>query len=123
MKDLMNEQRDEHDPREWVSAMADGQLQGEALCKGLEALALDAAARERWQAYHFIGDVLRSPELAGGTPPAAFLARLSQRLAVEPLPLAPQATPPEAAESAQGPAARRGRRGAPGGATGIRASP
>lgn len=70
----------------WLSALADGQLQGAALDRALDALAHDPVAREAWQAYHLIGDVLRAPDLAGGTPPADFLARLSPRLASEPAP-------------------------------------
>lgn len=73
----------------WLCALVDGQLQGAALDRALDALARDPAAREAWQAYHLIGDVLRAPDLAGGTPPAAFLARLSQRLAAEPAPVVP----------------------------------
>ncbi len=72
--------------KEWLSALADGQLQGAALEQALDTLAHDPAAREAWQTYHLIGDVLRAPDLASGTPPAAFLARLSQRLAAEPAP-------------------------------------
>lgn len=74
---------------EWISDLADGQLQGEALHQGLDALAADPTARATWHEYHLIGDVLRAPDLAGGTPPAAFLARLSQRLAAEPAPRMP----------------------------------
>ena len=50
----------------------------------------DASARATWHAYHLIGDVLRSRELA--TPPerdAAFLSRLRDRLADKPVVLAP----------------------------------
>ncbi len=69
------------DDREWVSALADGQLQGEALARGLEALAQDPAAFEAWQAYHLVGDVLRAPELAAATAPDVFLAGVRHRLA------------------------------------------
>lgn len=73
---------------ELVSALADGQLAGEELSAGLSAAVNDAAAREAWQAYHLIGDVLRSSDLAAGTAPSVFMSRLSQRLASEPTPRA-----------------------------------
>jgi len=81
---------------ELVSALADGQLADEELSGGIVALGQDLAAREAWQAYHLIGDVLRSPELAGGSPTPAFMRRLSERLAAESphgLPAAPVAEP------------------------------
>ena len=54
----------------------------------------DAAARRAWHAYHLIGDVMRSDELA--TLPsrdAAFLAGLRVRLAAEPVVLVPTPVP------------------------------
>lgn len=79
---------------ELVSALADGQLAGDELSAGLSALASDPAGREAWRAYHLIGDVLRSPELAAATDSTLFMSRLSLRLAAEPLPQAPQAAAP-----------------------------
>lgn len=70
--------------RELISALADGQLRGEAFARGIEAAATDPAAREAWHTYHLIGDVLRSGEMAGGTLPGAFLAGLQLRLRQEP---------------------------------------
>ena len=69
--------------QELISALADGQLQGEAFARGVEAAALDPVAREAWHTYHLIGDVLRSGELAAGTMPTAFLGRLQLRLQQE----------------------------------------
>ena len=66
--------------QELISAMADGQLQGEAFARGMEIAARDPAALEAWQTYHLIGDVLRSGELAAGTLPGVFLGRLQLRL-------------------------------------------
>lgn len=78
--------------QELISALADGQLHGEAFARGVELAAGDAAARDAWTAYHLVGDVLRSGELAVGSDPAAFLARLQRRLAQEqPLQALPQA--------------------------------
>lgn len=76
MMDNMNTQ-------ELVSALADGQLHGEAFARGVQAAATDPAGREAWQTYHLIGDVLRSGELARGSAPAAFLGRLQVRLREE----------------------------------------
>jgi sigma-E factor negative regulatory protein RseA len=71
------------DKRELVSALADGQLSGEAFARGVEIAVTDAAAREAWHAYHLIGDVLRSGELARCAPPDRFLGRLQERLRAE----------------------------------------
>jgi len=68
--------------QELMSALADGQLSGEAFARGMEAAAADPKAREAWQAYHLIGDALRSSDLAAA-PSGAFMARLSARLAQE----------------------------------------
>jgi sigma-E factor negative regulatory protein RseA len=73
--------------RELISAMADGQLRGEAFGRGMDAAASDAVALEAWQMYHLIGDVLRSSELAAGTLPGLFLSRLQSRLEDEPRPV------------------------------------
>ena len=78
--------------QELISALADGQLHGEAFARGVELAASDPAARKAWQAYHLIGDVLRSGELAVASSPSAFLERLQPRLQQEPLaaPAAPE---------------------------------
>lgn len=82
--------------QELISALADGQLQGDAFARGVELAASDPAAREAWQAYHLIGDVLRSGELAVASSPSAFVERLQRRLQDEP-PLGARATTPEVA--------------------------
>ncbi len=74
------------DDKELLSALADGQLGAQDMARGLQALAGDPQARERWATYHLIGDVLRAPELAATTPSAVFVERLSLRLAAEPVP-------------------------------------
>jgi sigma-E factor negative regulatory protein RseA len=71
---------DKMSTQELMSALADGELQGEELARGLAAAAADPAALQAWHAYHLVGDVLRSDDLAGGTPPAAFIARLQAGL-------------------------------------------
>ena len=78
-------------PADWLSAAADGDA--EALGQACRAFRDgDRRARADWHAYHLIGDVMRSSELA--TPPArdaAFLATFRERLAAEPVVLAPAA--------------------------------
>lgn len=70
--------------RELVSALADGQLRGEEFARALALIEHSEDARAQWQAYHLVGDVLRSDELAAdGTRDAAFAARLRQRLQQE----------------------------------------
>jgi sigma-E factor negative regulatory protein RseA len=66
--------------QELISALADGQLRGDAFAHAVEVAADDPSGREAWHTYHLIGDVLRSGELAASTAPAAFLARLQGRL-------------------------------------------
>ena len=68
------------DKRELVSALADGQLAGDAFTQGFELAAMDAEARNAWREYHLIGDVLRSEDLARGAPADRFLASLKERL-------------------------------------------
>jgi sigma-E factor negative regulatory protein RseA len=79
--------------REQVSALADGHLQGEAFAQAIEAVCVDGEARAAWQAFHVAGDVLRSGSHAPCTDTSAFLARFQQRLAAEPVVLAPVAAP------------------------------
>ncbi len=69
--------------QELISALADGQLQGEDFARGVEAAA-DPVGREAWIAYHVIGDVLRSGELAAGAHPDVFLRQVKLALQQEP---------------------------------------
>lgn len=78
----------EAEARSWLSALADGEPQ--ALDAACEHWRDDPDARRTWHAYHLIGDVMRSEELAASPQrDAAFLAGLRQRLAHEPVVLAP----------------------------------
>lgn len=72
------------DKQELISALADGQLRGEAFARAIESTALDPEARRTWHTYHLIGEVLRSPQPAAATAPDRFMAGLSARLAQEP---------------------------------------
>jgi sigma-E factor negative regulatory protein RseA len=88
----MSEQQPTPHRHECLSALMDGDAQ--ALTAACAAWRSDADARGQWHAYHLIGDVLRSEELA--RPPAAdasFLSVLRVRLAAEPVVLAPSQQP------------------------------
>lgn len=70
---------------EWLSAMADGELQGVELDKAL-ALCEREEERGAWHTYHLIGDVMRSPELgrSGDTSRLLQGVRLAMDLAAPP---------------------------------------
>ncbi len=80
------------DTRAWLSALADGEAQAaDPACAGWRD---DAEARRTWHAYQLIGDVMRSDDLARpASRDAAFLAGLRERLAAEPVVLAPAPVP------------------------------
>lgn len=68
-------------PHEQVSALADGQLQGEEFAQVLALLGDSEDARAHWHACHLVGDVLRSAELAQtAAQDADFVLRLRARL-------------------------------------------
>jgi len=82
--------------RECLSALMDGDAQ--ALAAACAAWRDDADARRQWHAYHLIGDVLRSDELARcPSADASFLSALRVRLVAEPVVLAPSPLPAAAA--------------------------
>jgi sigma-E factor negative regulatory protein RseA len=94
--------------REQLSALADGQLQGDEWAQALQ-FAAQEDGQTTWQLYHLVGDVLRSPELAQhqhGT--RSMVMRVREQLAQEPLhgrlpegaPVAAQIERPEAAVAA-----------------------
>lgn len=66
---------------EQLSALADGQLQGDEFAAAL-AWAAEDEGRDTWGVYHLVGDVLRSSDLARPVNPA-FLSRLRDELAKE----------------------------------------
>ena len=77
---------DKMDNNELISALADGQLQGEAFARAVQTACSDRSMLETWHAYHLIGDVLRSGEAGHAVKAQPFLAKLSARLADEPCP-------------------------------------
>lgn len=82
-------------PDDWLSAAVDGDA--DALARACQALrdgdeATGRRTRDDWHAYHLIGDVLRSSELASSPRhDATFLAGFRERLAAEPVVVAPVA--------------------------------
>ena len=76
---------------EQLSALADGELGETAAAQACAAWRGDADVRASWHAFHLIGDVLRSEDLAANPArDAGFLAALRLRLDAEPVVLAPQ---------------------------------
>lgn len=68
---------------ECVSALMDGQLEGEAFSRCLHELQQNPQALAKWDAYHVIGQTLRSGAVDAQACDSAFVARLSQRLKQE----------------------------------------
>ena len=100
---------------ERLSALVDGEIDGDAAAQACGDWRENGEARASWHAYHLIGDVLRSDDLARD--PArdlGFLASLRARMQHEPVVLAPQPlepvvpTAPAVVQAANGGA--RGRR-------------
>jgi len=94
--------------RQILSALADGEASEAEGADAFLAWREDAETRATWHCYHLIGDVLRSEDLAA---PAArhqrLLEALRERLASEPVVLAPPAAAATTSEPVVGiPAAR-----------------
>jgi len=93
---MLNRSESSEARRQQLSSLMDGELPDDAAGQACALWSQDVAKRQDWHAYHLIGDVLRSDDLA--TRPArdeAFLQALRLRLADEAVPLAP-AVPPAA---------------------------
>lgn len=76
--------------REQISALADGQLQGDAFAQAM-ACAGDDDGLATWQLYHLVGDVMRSNELARADGSNQLLSRLREQMAQEPAVQRPEA--------------------------------
>jgi sigma-E factor negative regulatory protein RseA len=79
---------------ERVSALVDGQLEGDAFGNCMQDLHCNSQAQANWDAYHVIGRVMRLGPASAQGADSAFVARLSQRLAqetiqIEPVPATP----------------------------------
>lgn len=76
--------------RQCLSALADGEARQDEVASACAAWRDDAQSRADWHTYALIGDVLRSDDLAvAAGADMAFLARLRERMAHEPVVLAP----------------------------------
>lgn len=97
-----NRMNAEGDDRQRLSALMDGDADARDLAELGALWRDDADLRGTWHTYHLIGDVLRSDDLASA--PArdeAFLQALRQRLAAEPVVLAPVAVDAQALAAAR----------------------
>jgi sigma-E factor negative regulatory protein RseA len=103
--------------RQRLSALVDGEAASEDLQGVLGSVRehgrMLSATWEIWHAYHLIGDVMRSDDLAGAGRDDAFLERLRTRLAKEPVVVAP--AQPAAHASAEGVERRQVGHGVPAG--------
>jgi sigma-E factor negative regulatory protein RseA len=105
---MSNTQADRSDSREELSALADGELSGDAVRRACALWRDDSEHRSTWHAYQLIGDVMRSEDLAcDASADRAFLGALRTRLAAEPVVLAP--VPTASAEALAGKSAAAGR--------------
>ena len=77
--------------REALSALADGEAQSSEVARACAAWKDQPDARATWHAYQMIGDVMRSDDLAHAGEGSAFLKNFRERLAQEPVVLAPNA--------------------------------
>ena len=71
-------------PREIMSAMADGQLSDEDFAAALVLCKHEESLPATWNTYHLIGEILRSPDVVVVASELAFIDRLNQRLKKEP---------------------------------------
>lgn len=79
-------------PREALSALVDGEAVPAQVAQACGAWRQDGDARAAWHDYQLIGDVMRSQDMAAsGAPSADFLAKFRDRMAQEPVVLAPSA--------------------------------
>lgn len=83
---------DDLDAQRWqrLSALCDGEAEAGEARQSLDSWRDDAQLRARWHTYQWIGDVMRSDDLASDVEhDQAFLLALRARLAAEPVILAP----------------------------------
>jgi len=77
---------------ERLSALVDGEADAPEAARLASHWREDPQTRARWHGYHLIGDVMRSDELVGRNGDSQFLAAFRERLAAEPVVLAPSPT-------------------------------
>ncbi|MEO5845337.1 MAG: sigma-E factor negative regulatory protein [Caldimonas sp.] len=94
--------------KERLSALADGELDAAGAASSCRAWVESRELRDDWHAWHLIGDVLRSDDLASEPGrDERFRAALRSRLGSEPVVLAPAALPSAPAAHFERPAQRR----------------
>ena len=76
--------QDELSNFERVSALIDGQLQGDELHQAARWAAHHPDGQATWHAYHLVGEVLRTGEALNARRDADFLAKFKQQLQLEP---------------------------------------
>ncbi len=104
---MSSDPADDSAAREQLSALVDGELDSAAATRACAGWRDDPGCRATWHAYHLIGDVLRSDDLASvASRDAKFLLALRSRLSDEPVVLAPVPSAAAAASRAA-PTARR----------------
>lgn len=105
----MVDRLDQQARRQALSDLMDGAVDAGGVARACAVWREDGASRADWYAYHLIGDVLRSDDLAHRPlRDEAFLASLRSRLASEPVVLAPQPTPAPSQQEAPRRAANPG---------------
>lgn len=77
--------------REALSALADGEAPSQDVARACAAWRDQPDAKAAWHDYQMIGDVMRSDDLAQASASDAFLSKFRERLAHEPVILAPVA--------------------------------
>ena len=75
--------------KERISALMDGALDARAAGEAIGALRREGEAIEAWRVYHLISDGMRDTRVFS----EGFMARFSERFAVEPTVLAPSSLP------------------------------
>lgn len=73
---------------ERVSALVDGQLQGDEFVEALADLASSSEARSNWDTYHLLGDVMRAGGPVVRPHDADFVLRLRERIAKDAIEIA-----------------------------------
>lgn len=68
---------------EMVSLLVDGQLTGEAFSSAMVQLTGSDHARQTWDHYHLVGEVMRSGHFHAKAHDAAFVQRLRRNLAID----------------------------------------
>jgi negative regulator of sigma E activity len=87
---MNSSQLDSQARRQLMSALADGEASPTEAAQAVQAWRDDDESRQAWATYQLIGDALRSDELARDGASDRFLSGLRDRLAQEPVVLAPQ---------------------------------